>query len=232
MPLLLDTRVVGDVLVVTCRGRITSGYETILLHDQVKSLIPEIPEIVLQLAETGFVDSCGMGTLVRLLSSARMAGGDIKLCAVQQPVLKTLRITNLHTLFEIYESEAAAIAACHQPCLRKNEGPSSTELRIVCVDESADVLAYLSELLRRAGYRVLTCRNLVDARLLLKAAAPRLAILGPRLHAREGESGTKILQDVASAVPVTVLDEDFSTLDAGAAGQRLLERVRSLISTS
>lgn len=229
MPLLLHSRVVGEVLVIKCGGRIIAGKEAQSLHDHVNRIIPDIPDIVLQLSETAFVDSCGMGTLVRLLASARAAGGDLKLCGVPKPVLNTLRITNLHNLFETYEGEAEAIAASHHRTRQHKGDSAKSELRILCVDESADVLAYLSELLRRAGYRVLTSLNVVDAQILLKATRPGLVILGPRMQSVGDRSTRKILGDVAPTVPVTVLEEDFSTCDAGEAGQRLLETVRGLL---
>ncbi len=232
MPLLVDSRVVGEVLVIKCNGRIIAGSEVQSLHDYVRKRIPETPDIVLQLAETAFVDSCGMGTLVRLLSSARAAGGDLKLCAIPKPVRNTLRITNLHTLFETYESEADAIAACHQRSRRAKGESGNAELRIICVDDSADVLAYLSEVLRRSGYKVLTSLNLVDAQILLKATRPSLVILGPRMQTVGDRSPRKILGDAAPAVPITVLEEDFSTRDAGEAGLRLLETVRSSLGQS
>jgi anti-sigma B factor antagonist len=229
MPLLLDTRVVGEVLVVKCGGRIIAGKEAQSLHDHVHKVIPEIPDIVLQLSETVFVDSCGMGTLVRLLTSARAAGGDLKLCAIPKPVLNTLRITNLHRLFETYESEAEAIAASHQRTHRGKVEPANSEFRILCMNPSPDVLAYLSELLRRAGYKVLTSLNVVDAKILLKAARPKLVILGPQMQSAGERSAQQILKDAAPNIPITVLEEDFSTRDAGEAGTRLLEMVRGLV---
>lgn len=229
MPLLIDSRVVGEVLVIKCRGRIIAGSEAQSLHDYVRKRIPETPGIVLQLAETAFVDSCGMGTLVRLLFNARAAGGDVKLCAIPAPVLTTLRITNLHTLFEAHESEEEAIAACHLRSRQAQGGSGKAELRIVCVDDSADVLAYLSEVLRRAGYKVLTSANLVDAQILLKATRPSLVILGPRMQTAGDRSPRNILGRIAPTVPIAVLEEDFSSWDAGEAGQRLLERVRGLM---
>ncbi len=229
MPLLMDSRIVGEVLVIKCRGRIIAGSEALSLHDHVRKRIPETPDIVLQLAETAFVDSCGMGTLVRLLFNARAASGDLKLCAIPEPVLNTLRITNLHKLFEAYESEEEAIAACHRRPRRAKGESEKAELRIVCVDDSVDVLAYLSELLRRAGYKVLTSLNLVDAQILLKATRPNLVILGPRMQTVGDRSPRNILADIAPTVPIAVLEEDFSTRDAGEAGQRLLETVRRLV---
>ena len=51
--------------------------------------------------------------MVRLVSGAREKGGDIKLCAVQPKVRKTLEMTNLLALFETYDSEAEAITAAY-----------------------------------------------------------------------------------------------------------------------
>jgi hypothetical protein len=58
-------------------------------------------------------------------------------------------------LFDTHESEEAAVAAFYRPGARA-EAAVSTGPSVLCLDSNADVLAYLRELLRRAGYDVHT----------------------------------------------------------------------------
>jgi anti-sigma B factor antagonist len=229
MPLQIDSRFVGEVLVVKCSGRIVAGDEAQALHDHLKRATLETSDVVLQLGEVAFIDSSGLGTLVRLMTYTRSRGGDLKLCAVPETIFRTLRMTNLSTVFETYASEAEAIAASYQRRRSKQSETVHPSRTVLCFEESADVLAYLRELLRHAGYRVLTTSMLHDARILLKATRPSLIVLGPRtVHLRE-KSAEELLGQMAPTVPVCVLEEDFSTRDPGEAGVRLLEQVRHLL---
>jgi anti-sigma B factor antagonist len=225
MGLQLDSRVVGDVLIVRCAGRIVAGNDAQALHDRVKAAISETPDVVLHLAEVSFIDSSGLGTIVRLMTYARSCGGDLKLCHIPDMILKTLRMTNLHTLFVAYPSEAEAIVACYQHRQSSEKETFHAARRIVCFAESADVLAYVGELLRRAQYSVLTSNMLPDAEVLIKAVRPDLIIVGA--HAACGPlSAQEVLRKSCPKVPILTLKEGFSTGDAGEAGIQLLEQIR------
>jgi anti-sigma B factor antagonist len=229
MRLQIDSRVVGEVLVVKCRGRIVAGDEVQALHNHLKEATLETSDVVLQLGEVTFIDSSGLGMLVRLMAHARSRGGDLKLCTIPEPIFKSLRMTNLSTVFETYASEVEAITASYQ-----RRGPKQTEAlhplqTVLCLEESPDVLAYLRELLRHAGYGVLTTSMVHDAKILLTATRPGLVVLGPRMGQMREKSTKDLVGEIAPTVPVFVLKEDFSTQDPGDAGLWLLEKVRHLL---
>jgi anti-sigma B factor antagonist len=223
----LNTRGVGDVTIIRCSGRIVAGGETESLRLHVHELMQDRKGFVLHLGEVVFIDSSGLGTLVRLLTSTRRASGDLKLCNVPEDVRKVLKMTNLITLFDTYESEADAVSAFYRrsPATQQAafKGP-----HILCVDQSADVLAYLRELLRGAGYNVHTNSSLHDSLILIRAAKPSLMILGPSLT---GSPGTQqSFKAACASLPVVELGNEFSTLHAGEAAAELLERVRAHLS--
>jgi anti-sigma B factor antagonist len=223
VPLSLNTREVGKVTIVNCSGRIASG-ETDLLHLHVVDLLRDRSDIVLQLGEVNFVDSNGLGMLVRLMTSTRNARGDLKLCQVSEPVYKVLKITNLTTLFDIHDTEENAVLAFY----RKQGAPvdaAHTGLTVLCIDSSANVLAYLRELLGHGGYNVLTSNNLRDAMILLRATRPGLAILGP---SPKGAPGAEEAFRRAFETPIIELGDEFSTAEAGQAAAALLEKIRGL----
>lgn len=111
MALKITTKQVGDVTIVYCNGRIVFGEEAASLREKVKSLLPQSHNIVLNLGGVSYIDSGGLGTLVGLYTSARGAGGDIKLANLTQRVNDQLQITKLVTIFESYESEEKAVNA-------------------------------------------------------------------------------------------------------------------------
>jgi anti-sigma B factor antagonist len=224
VPLSLNTRSLGDVTIISCHGRIVAGAENESLRDQVRGLLPDRRDVVLDLGGVGFIDSSGLGTLVRLLTSLRRAQGDLKLCNLPQDVRKLLKLTNLISLFDTHACEEDAISAFYRRTttgrLQDSSGPT-----VLCVEQSSDVLAYLRELLRRAGYNVLTSNSMRDGLILMRAARPGLLIVGSSLAASPGIHES--FHAVAATLPVIELGEGFFTADAGEAGTDLLERIRA-----
>jgi anti-sigma B factor antagonist len=78
------------------------------LRDTVKKLLAHSPKVVLNLHDVTHVDSGGLGTLVSLYTSARNAGGAIKLARLTQRVGDLLQITKLLTIFDVYDDEVKA----------------------------------------------------------------------------------------------------------------------------
>jgi|SRR5208282_1933819 len=108
MQLRMSTRATGGVLVVDCSGRVVFGEESASLRDTVKELLAQSPKVVLNLREVNYVDSGGLGTLVSLYTTARNAGGAVKLAGVSQRVGDLLQLTKLVTIFEVFDDEEAA----------------------------------------------------------------------------------------------------------------------------
>ncbi len=109
MQLSISTRTVDGILVVDCHGRIVFGEESAMLRDRLRKLIAENQRIVLNLGGVNYIDSGGLGTLVSLYTTARNAGGSIKLANLTQRVDDLLQVTKLVTIFEVYDNEEDAI---------------------------------------------------------------------------------------------------------------------------
>ncbi len=109
MQLKLATRTKDGILLVDCDGRIVFGEESALLRETVKKALTSNNRIVLNLGETNYIDSGGLGTLVALRTSAQNAGGTIKLINLTQRVGDLLQVTKLLTVFDVYDSESEAI---------------------------------------------------------------------------------------------------------------------------
>ena len=225
MPLSLKRRIVGDIAVLECTGRIVEGAETAALHQQIRDLIPIYHLFVLDLHEVSFVDSAGLGLLVRLLSRVRSSAGDLKLCGAGPNINKTLAVSRLDSVLASYASEADAIAAFYH----REPGqdlPIRGAVDIVCIHSSANVLAYLRELLRQAGYGLLTTGNLSDALTLIRATEPKVVVIETALRDAMTGGMPEIFRQFTQDLYVVDVPRSFATDDAGEAGARLLEEIK------
>ena len=110
MQLKMTVRRLNDgIVVLDCAGRIVFGDETAALRDQVRSLIGNGSKIILNLADTTYIDSGGLGTLVALYTTAHHSGGAVKLVHLTQRVGDLLQVTKLLTVFEVYNTEEEAV---------------------------------------------------------------------------------------------------------------------------
>jgi anti-sigma B factor antagonist len=160
MRLSLETQLMKDVVVIRCRGRIVLGKEADVLQAELNKQTELRKKVVLNLAETDYLDSRGLGALVRALSVLRAKGGELKLCELHPSVLEVLQVTNLLTVFATYQSEKEAVEAFSAGRRPDRTAASPSATKILCVDTSPDLLAYVSTLLKRAGYQVSTSRYL------------------------------------------------------------------------
>lgn len=111
MSLKLSARTVDGVKIFDCSGRIVFGDEASQLRETIKKELAENNRLVLNLANVSYIDSGGIGTLVSLFTTARNAGGDIKLLNLTKRVGDLLQITKLITVFETYDDEKKAVSA-------------------------------------------------------------------------------------------------------------------------
>jgi anti-sigma B factor antagonist len=106
----IDERSVGDVMVLDVKGKVTLGEGDEMLKDKVNSLVNQgHKKIVLNLAEVPYIDSAGLGEIVRTYTTVSRQGGHLKLLNLTKRITDLLSITKLLTVFETYDSEPDAI---------------------------------------------------------------------------------------------------------------------------
>lgn len=226
MRLALETRDVGKVTIVRCKGRIVAGGESESLRSHVDWLLRDRRAIVLHLGDVGFIDSSGIGTMVRTLTSTRRVRGDLKLCNVPENVDKVLRLSQLTKLFDSHDSEDSAVAAFYRvPAATEKTVPAGKS--VLCIDRNVDVVVYIRELLRRAGYDVHTSNNLRDGLILMQVTPFHLLLVGAELAAAPATD--KAFRAACAGVPVLALEKEFSTQEAGEATIGLLEKITACI---
>jgi len=98
--------------VVALEGRIVLGEESQSLREKLKSLIAEgKKDIILNMARVEYIDSTGLGILVALHVSAKTHGATLKLSNLGRRFNELLQLTKLVTVFEVCNTEAAAVAS-------------------------------------------------------------------------------------------------------------------------
>jgi anti-sigma B factor antagonist len=104
------TRQVGRVTVVDISGRITLGEGNVILREIVRDLAEKgAKAIVLNLGEVQYIDSSGIGELVKAHTTIRNQGGQLKLTNLNKRVHDLLQLTRLSAVFDIQKDETSAI---------------------------------------------------------------------------------------------------------------------------
>jgi anti-sigma B factor antagonist len=108
----MTNSVVNGVSVVALDGSIVLGEESNSLREKLKSLIAEGKhKIVLNMANIKYIDSAGLGTLVAAHLSAQTQGVSVRLCHLGRKFQDVLQLTRLLTIFDVYDTEAAAVSS-------------------------------------------------------------------------------------------------------------------------
>jgi len=96
------TRQIGDVAIVDVSGRITLGEGNIMLREIVREIVEKgNSKILLNLHDVGYVDSSGVGELVKTYTTVRNHGGQLKLLNPSKRVSDLLQVTRLASVFDI-----------------------------------------------------------------------------------------------------------------------------------
>jgi anti-sigma B factor antagonist len=109
-------RQIGGVTILDISGRITVGEGNIILREIVRDLAEKgAKAIVLNLGEVQYVDSSGIGELVKAHASIRKQGGQLKLANLNKRVHDLLELTRLSAVFDIQKDEASAVKSFGGP---------------------------------------------------------------------------------------------------------------------
>ena len=112
MSIKISTRQVDGVTILDLSGRITLGEGSVTLRDAIRDLVNKGEKhILLNVGDTSYIDSSGLGEMVSAYTSVKNAGGELKLLNLTKKVKDLLQITKLYTVFDIKDDEASAVAS-------------------------------------------------------------------------------------------------------------------------
>jgi len=94
----------GDVTVIQLNGNVMGGPDATSLNEELHKLVGEgKKKVVVDLGDVKFMNSSGLGMLIRALTTMRNAGGDMKLARASEKIESLLMVTKLITVFDHYE---------------------------------------------------------------------------------------------------------------------------------
>ncbi|MBL8169773.1 MAG: STAS domain-containing protein [Acidobacteria bacterium] len=100
----------GDVTILDVEGKILLGEGDVQLKRKIDELLErKEAKILLNLANVPYMDSGGLGEVVRSYTTVKRAGGDLKLLNATKRIQDLLTITKLATVFDLHDDEAAGI---------------------------------------------------------------------------------------------------------------------------
>ena len=106
----IEERQVGEIMILDLKGKITLGEGDEVLKDKINSLILQNKKrILLNLADVPYIDSAGLGEIVRTYTTVSRQGGQLKLVNLTKRITDLLMITKLLTVFETFDVEQDAI---------------------------------------------------------------------------------------------------------------------------
>jgi len=108
----IEKRKKGDVLILDLKGKILIGDGIDELREAINNAIKEKEsKLLLNFAEVPYLDSTGLGEVVRSYTSLKKEGGSVKIINLTTKVRDLLSVTKLLTVFDTFEDEEKAISS-------------------------------------------------------------------------------------------------------------------------
>ena len=108
----LSSRLVDEVTVIDIEGKILLGEGDVLVKQAIDELLAQgRRKFLLNLAKVPYIDSGGLGQIIRCFTAVRKAGGTCKLLSPNAKVVDLLSVTKLVNVFDWYNDEPGALAS-------------------------------------------------------------------------------------------------------------------------
>ena len=108
----LTSREDGAITILTVTGDLVIGEPETTFKKTVTQLLEEgRVNLLVDLSAVGFLDSSGLGALVRALTQSQKEGGQTKLLNAGPQVRKLLQMTKLDSVFELHSDLEAAVSS-------------------------------------------------------------------------------------------------------------------------
>jgi anti-anti-sigma factor len=222
MPQPLDTRFCGNVFIIECKGQVVIGKEVQPLEATLRMAEREFCRIVLAVGQVTRLDSIGLGMIVRSLDKLRKRGGDLRMAEPPAFLAQLLHITRLTGFLKTYPTEDEAVLSfLTQPTVE--QAPEQPGHRVLVIDRSADLGAFVRAVLGHHGYQVRSASLVHDARMLLRFHAADYILFGPGMDHAAAQSGMASLKSVAPDAVGLELTPEFSAFDALRGAEVLLD---------
>jgi len=101
----------GDVLILYPEGKITFGDGDQELGEAVRTELEKgVRKIIIDFSKVSYLDSSGVGELVGCYTSIKNKNGELRICGMNAKIFGLMKMTSLHSVFEVRDTEAEALA--------------------------------------------------------------------------------------------------------------------------
>jgi anti-sigma B factor antagonist len=105
-----------DVSILDLEGNVIMGGGSALLREEIRRLVGQgNNRILLNFREVKYLDSSGIGELMASLVSLNRQGGQLGFCNLTERVTEVMELSSLISIFEIFDSEDAALKGFEEP---------------------------------------------------------------------------------------------------------------------
>ncbi len=107
----ITTRTHQDITILYPEGKITLGDGDQELGEAVRTTLEQgARKLVLNFDKVSYLDSSGVGELVGCYTSIKNRGGEMKICGMNTRIFGLIKMTSLHSVFEVKDTEEEALA--------------------------------------------------------------------------------------------------------------------------
>lgn len=108
----LSSRLVDGITVLDVEGKILLGEGDLQIKQAIDDLLAQgRKKYLLNLAKVPYIDSAGLGQIIRCFTAIRKSGGTLKLLSPNAKVVDLLNVTKLANVFDWYNDEAGALSS-------------------------------------------------------------------------------------------------------------------------
>jgi anti-sigma B factor antagonist len=108
----LSSRIAGEVLILDVEGKILLGDGDVEIKQAIdEHLTQGRKKFLLNLAKVSYIDSAGLGQIIRGFTAIRKAGGTLKLLSPNSRIIDLLTVTKLVNVFDWYNEESSALGS-------------------------------------------------------------------------------------------------------------------------
>lgn len=107
----ITTRTHQDVTILYPEGKITLGDGDQELGEAVRTTLEQgARKLIINFDKVNYLDSSGVGELVGCYTSIKNRGGEMKICGMNTRIFGLIKMTSLHSVFEVKDTEEEALA--------------------------------------------------------------------------------------------------------------------------
>jgi anti-sigma B factor antagonist len=107
----MKSRLSGDIQILELEGRLDAHQAPQLSSWLSENIHAGAGNLIISLEKVNFIDSIALAVLVKAIMRCRESDGKLHLCSLSSPVRIILELTQLHKVFDIFATEAEAVAA-------------------------------------------------------------------------------------------------------------------------